>query len=173
MWAPLSPVPLSPWGRDEWLCSRLSPLSAGKVTTSHLAGAKLSPLTGPVVASVSRDLQVGFWGGHPLFLMQLLVPTLLFSELGAKKRDHRQRQSLPWISLLGVCWLPLLDRAMTGEVDQVGGGKRELPSPETLAHRRVLALRPSMLLWCPWWGPSAAAGDTTGKAGQSLQQHFT
>lgn len=68
---------------------------------------------------MSRDLQVGFWGGQPLFLMQLLIPILLFGELGAKKRDQRQRQSLPWTSPLGVCWLLLLDRAMTREVDQV------------------------------------------------------
>lgn len=104
-----------PSGRAPWLLL----LSAGKVTTSHLAGANPSPSTGPVVASVSRDLQVGFWGGQPLFLMQLLIPILLFGELGAKKRDQRQRQSLPWTSPLGVCWLLLLDRAMTREVDQV------------------------------------------------------
>lgn len=153
-----------PSGRAPWLLL----LSAGKVTTSHLAGANPSLSTGPVVASVSRDLQVGFWGGQPLFLMQLLIPILLFGELGAKKRDQRQRQSLPWTSPLGVCWLLLLDQG--GRPGQ--GGKRELPSLGTSAHCCVLALRPSRLLQCPWWGPSAAAGDTAGKGGQSLQHHF-
>jgi len=122
---------------------------------------------GLVVSPVSRDLPVRFWGGHPLFFMQLLIPTLLFGELGAKKRDQKQCQSLPWTSPLGVCWLPPLEQEMIWEMHQVRAANMSSPAQGPW----LIAPRPAMLMWCPRWGPSAAAGQTTGKVGQSPQQH--